>query len=367
MKQNNGLQLLRFIAAALVLFVHLPSYALFPLFAGEQRLFSGAIGVDVFFCISGLVMYLSVGDKSGPAFALNFAIRRLFRIVPLYFLLTTILYVLLSVRTGDFAALSSCLGKSLAFSYCAAQGGYADPIIPMGWSLNYEMFFYALLCSGMLIFKRNVVQCVALSLVALAIFGWITGNRIYYVNTIIVEFVFGILLGMFGEHLRRKIPRSAVVLLVCSVVTLFIFVMLGNDGPEIDPGAVPRMTIYFDGAVAWPRWFVWGVPSLLICATLYWLGHLIPNSAAKLGDYSYSIYLSQVLVIAVYGTVVKFALGNSGLATPELNVMHTLLILVSTFIVSYGLYHLVEMPFINLGKKFAAKPAAKAGESVVRL
>lgn len=359
MKQNNGLQFLRFIAAGLVLLVHLPTYALFPFFTGEDRTFTGAIGVDVFFCISGLVMYLSVGNKSGPRFAAQFAIRRLFRVVPLYFLLTFILFVLLSVRAGDFSTLSACLGKSLMFSYCESNGGYADPIIPMGWSLNYEMFFYFMLLVALLIFKANVLKYVAIGLTVLALFGWMTNDRIYYANSIIIEFTFGILLGMYGDSVRRKISKPAAPILASLVVVLFFLAMLGTDGPEGDITAVPRMVIHFESLGIWPRWIAWGIPSLFLCATCYWLGNKVPAAIAKLGDFSYSVYLSQVLVIALYGTALKFALKSSGLTVPESGVLHTFGILLTTSLVAYGLYYLVEMPWMKFGKKLGTKVAEK--------
>jgi len=367
MKQNNGLQFLRFIAAGLVLLVHLPTYALFPFFAGEHRTLSGAIGVDVFFCISGLVMYLSVGNKSGARFAAQFAIRRVFRVVPLYFLLTLILFGLLSVRSGDFSTLSACLGKSMMFTYCENNGAYADPIIPMGWSLNYEMFFYFLLLVGLLIFKQNVLQYVAIGLTALALSGWISNDRIYYVNSIIIEFTFGILLGMYGDILRRKISTSVAVVLASLVVALFLLAMLGTDGPESDLSAVPRMLIHFDTLGTWPRWIAWGIPSLFLCATCYWLGNKVPASIAKWGDFSYSVYLSQVLVIALYGTALKFALKSSGLTVPTPSLLHSFGILVSTFLVAYVLYYLVEMPWMMLGKKLSAKTADKTDAAAIRL
>jgi len=360
MKQNNGLQLLRFIAAGLVLLVHLPTYAVFPFFAGEQRLFSGAIGVDVFFCISGLVMYLSVGRKTGPAFALQFAIRRLFRVVPLYFLLTVLLYVVLSVRAGNFSDLSACLGKSLAFAYCGTGNGYGDPIIPMGWSLNYEMFFYACLLLGLLTLKENVLRHVALLLVAIAVFGWLTNDHFYYVNSIVIEFVFGILLGMYGEQIRRRIPKPAAILLVGLVALLFFGAMVGIDGPESDAAAVSRMTIHFGAAGAWPRWIVWGLPSLFLCAAFYWLGERVPARLARLGDFSYSVYLSQVLVMAVYAGAVKFVYKKLNLAL-EPSIVHTLGIVALTCGAAYALYYLIELPWMNLGKRAGTKAVEKAG------
>ena len=79
--QANGnlksLQILRFIAATSVAYLHIfvnPNF--------------GSFGVDIFFVLSGFVIALVVSNKQS---AKVFAISRLTRIVPLYWLLTTLL------------------------------------------------------------------------------------------------------------------------------------------------------------------------------------------------------------------------------------------------------------------------------------
>jgi exopolysaccharide production protein ExoZ len=80
-KRLESIQHLRGIAAMLVVFNHFPT----PL-----ARFSGSIGVDIFFFISGFIIFTSI-DKSGyydkPFIFLK---KRLLRIIPLYFVANTL-------------------------------------------------------------------------------------------------------------------------------------------------------------------------------------------------------------------------------------------------------------------------------------
>ena len=71
------IELLRFLAASCVVCVHLP-----PIKAG-------AFGVDLFFIISGFVMMYSTSIS-----AKNFFLKRLYRIVPLYWVCTLGVFII---------------------------------------------------------------------------------------------------------------------------------------------------------------------------------------------------------------------------------------------------------------------------------
>jgi len=58
----------------------------------NQKLFPGDFGVDLFFVISGFIMVFTCWNKFGqPKEVLNFARKRLIRIVPLYWIMTTLM------------------------------------------------------------------------------------------------------------------------------------------------------------------------------------------------------------------------------------------------------------------------------------
>ena len=78
----NSLQILRFIAAACVANYHIAFNF-------------GTFGVDIFFVLSGFVIALVTLDKKDPKL---FLINRISRIVPLYWLLTCLLLILILAK-----------------------------------------------------------------------------------------------------------------------------------------------------------------------------------------------------------------------------------------------------------------------------
>lgn len=103
----------------------------------------GWIGIATFFAISGYIMVRSTWDSFGKdGSASRFAIG-IVRIVPLYYIATLLALAWLTARGESFTLQD--LGLSLLFvPYHSEVEGALRPILGQGWTLNYEMFFYAL-------------------------------------------------------------------------------------------------------------------------------------------------------------------------------------------------------------------------------
>lgn len=121
-------------------------------------------GVELFFLISGFVMVASTqGRDMSPA---EFLRRRAVRIVPLYW-----------IMTAGFAVMAGgvdvrWLLASLFFVPLPnGQGGVLDPVLQLGWTLNFEMFFYALFALSLLLPRATRLPAVTGALLALAIAG----------------------------------------------------------------------------------------------------------------------------------------------------------------------------------------------------
>lgn len=270
-----GLQALRGVAAVMVLIGHVLAEAehYFALqLPGDAVPWTR--GVDIFFVISGFVITLSASRYAGQPGA--FLWRRILRVVPLYYLFTTLMVAALLVLPGgakdttlDPAQILSSYGF---FPYARADGRIA-PVLSLGWTLNYEMFFYALMALCLAL-PRPLVT-VAGMLMALAMMGLVVGfttpQFTFWTNPLILEFLFGIALARLWQ---RGWSRPDMALSIAALVMGFALLIV------LDPTPLPR----FIAA---------GLPAALIVAggTLFCPQRPLPGQL--LGDASYALYLSH--------------------------------------------------------------------------
>ena len=173
-QQFFGIQILRFVAAMLVVVMH-TSQAIsihIPVRGAGQYWSLGAVGVDIFFVISGFVMAMSVGTslvdvQSRKRAAFIFMKRRLLRIVPLYWFYT-LLKVALILALPGLATRSSVdsahLAASLFFTPAMSPWGLIEPTLPVGWTLNFEMLFYAVFALAIALGAPRIKFCLLIFL-----------------------------------------------------------------------------------------------------------------------------------------------------------------------------------------------------------
>lgn len=167
---------------------------------------AGALGVDLFFVISGFIMVLTTfGKDVTPA---NFMRRRLERIVPLYWLFTLSVAGLVAIWPNLMPSVrptSETLIKSLLFipHLSAGMPGEGWPIVVVGWTLNYEMFFYLLFALSL--FAPRPFPTLIAVLALLVGIGFIhkfdgqVGNA--YTNPRLLEFALGAAIGhVWARH-----------------------------------------------------------------------------------------------------------------------------------------------------------------------
>jgi exopolysaccharide production protein ExoZ len=193
-----AIQYLRAVAAVMVVMHHAlnPHPWLFNPIEG----FSGfARGVDVFFVISGFIM-ATVGVKDTPG---NFIKKRLIRVVPIYWLVTLLATVLVARKYGLDMALVERAGQSLLFIPHLDAHGQVFPVVPAGWTLNYEVLFYSVFALSLLASKP--LRCAGPVLVALVLLGWVWQPEGVisktFTSPVLLEFVAGMALGHFRHRL----------------------------------------------------------------------------------------------------------------------------------------------------------------------
>jgi len=247
----------------------------------------GYAGVDIFFVVSGFIMVHASDRLFGtPDGAHNFLKQRLIRIVPLYWTVTT-LYLAIALAAPHLphkAYSPSMVAASYLFFPWLASDGLEEPVVGQGWTLNYEMLFYILFCIGVTRPRYQAVLLVS-SVLAIAV---LAGNIFalpmpltYWSHEIVLEFVFGMALGlvyMSGIRLRRW---SRMLLISTGLL------LLGR-------------TAWESGAEELHRSLVWGIPAALILAGAVLGASSGPWTGARwigvIGDASYALYLIHPLV-----------------------------------------------------------------------
>ena len=282
----TNIQILRFFAAAAVLVGH--AGELFMPGNASWRSVPWSGGVDVFFVISGFVMtYLTQGQFGTAGASQAFLVRRIIRIVPPYWLFTTLM-VATVLLFGEHVRNTDVNGTSLVTSYLFVPWPRADgelnPLLSQGWTLNYEAFFY-LSFAAALFLRRGLALLAAAFLLLVIVHPAVPATMFvlkFWTNPIILEFLGGVGLGLL--FLRGgRLPWWGSLGLAASGIALFILT------EAVAPGAFRRVVHV-------------GLPALLLCAALALAPE--PRTIGPIrralvlgGDSSYTLYLSHTFTL----------------------------------------------------------------------
>lgn len=284
-----SVQYLRGLAAALVVFYH--ARDMLPVAETLIPTEIGLAGVDLFFVISGLVMtYTAAIHRYGAG---EFLARRIARVAPLYWVMTTLVAALLLLAPGIFQNSRFTFDsyvQSLFFIPHQNPGmGYGVfPMLKLGWTLNYEALFYV--CFAALIALTPLLRTVVLTLgfaALVAAVAFTDPQSIplrFWGDSIIFEFILGCAIGVLLLHggLRTMPKVAAFALLLAGVVSLAVMSLE-------EPSALPRF-------------LVWGIPCAMIVAACVALEQSTPAQRRNrllhfLGDASYAVYLIHAYVV----------------------------------------------------------------------
>jgi len=300
-----NIQVLRAAAAFLVIFVHIAPLAA-RAGASPHAFEFGNSGVDLFFVISGLIMVFTTRRRETTA--ANFMAHRIARIVPFYWFMTFTVFAialaapaLLQSTRADFGDLA----RSLAFVPYRKANGFVQPVVFVGWTLNYEMAFYVLFAAGLLTGRRVLGALLTLAaLGAAAVAGYALRPAglygAFYTAPIVLEFGLGMLLGLALPHL----PRSRTAARLAAPAGAFCMALLIVT-PSIWPDA--------------DRFFLFGLPAagaVFSALVLERAGAVVRVPLlTRLGDASYATYLTHFFVtqVAVKAAAV-FGLADAGAA-----------------------------------------------------
>src|SRR3990167_2060457 len=275
----EALQVMRALAALLVVVHHSISGKAWmdtnPLSAFDF----GAIGVQVFFVISGYII-CRVGGRED---FWKFSYSRITRVIPIYWFFTAVFLVSkLAVSGMKEMPGAGGIAASLLFipHYSSYRPDQIWPVLIPGWTLNYEMFFYTLFAAGILI-GRPAILSVAAIIVSIGL-GYLFADVgvvfKFLENPVTLFFVLGVLIAKFEDVVPKR-PAFA-----------FVGVLIwGFSDPASLAPALKFLAAYASAGL------------ILLGALAAKGGRSSPvmRFLQSLGDASYSLYLSHTIVLAV--------------------------------------------------------------------
>ncbi len=354
----QSIQALRGIAAMLVVLGHMNVY-LNDVYVqknlGDLLFYNGAIGVDIFFVISGFIIALATEKKESFVCA-KFIIKRFFRLYPVY-LLSFFLFSL--VATHFFMMDKSSvplwfnidnIKKSLLFLQLRPTENapfYGYSLIITAWTLSYEIYFYLVFCIAMMISHkyRSIISAIAIVAISFILQKIFTGN--FTIDSYAVP-------GINGREMLTIAANPISFDFILGLIAFYIFKASKNTQYGLGVKVMASVGFAF-GVLCWNSGFMFGhglskfggIAFIIFMSVVF--GELafkfkIPKSIIFLGDISYSVYIIHIVVIYSYnefGKLVPFI--------PQQNGFSLFVFLVSiSILLSYVMHRFIEKPSIKL-------------------
>nr|WP_254803887.1 acyltransferase [Methylobacterium sp.]USU34671.1 acyltransferase [Methylobacterium sp.] len=337
----HNVTLVRLISTYILVTYHARAI-LFALGLGDAEFESMRAGTDLFIvCSAFLTTHV---NSRKPISAWDFLRKRLVRIVPLYWVMTFAVFLLVLIAPHIASSTKSDTGElmmSLFFIPYMKESHLVQPIVFVAWTLNLIMLFsliYAL-SIALVGIKRAWMAAMVMVCVLVACGEAFSPKSValeFYSDPLLVEFLFGLAISRFSGTLLSSPPpgrgRSLGIALCCGIAALALAAIVAR----------PHL---------WPdlhRTFAYGVPcAALLCVAIRLDAHGVSARAPvlqTLAGYAYAIYLSHFFATGFFGLIlVKYSP-----ATPPFAFAFLLLTLVTATLVGVLLNHLVEQPLFAL-------------------
>jgi len=297
-----NIQFLRFAAAVMVVIYHASKHVLST--GADQGIFygiaeaTGFAGVDVFFVISGFIMFYTTEKSSGGSSSIEFLKRRLARIFSGYWP-----FFLLAAAVFAWARPEHFESADLLTSFFLWPTPLNKVLLDVSWTLSYEMYFYMLfsflvlagirlrwwLLLGLFVFiaATNFLRHFVLHDFSPEKLYSLSFSSLFLTSPFLLEFLAG---AVFASLASTGSSRSGWILLLTGVLGFALagtINLLGYDG-KIEQG------YYY-----LPRVLLFGTPSVLLLLGLVQLernGKVAPRRfSLYTGGASYAIYLSHTI------------------------------------------------------------------------
>ena len=358
---SSGLQIVRAFAAMLVVWIH-TSFELeqhgfeLGIIHPDDLYWAGTFGVDLFFVLSGYIItrtaFITRRQEAGA-----FLMRRALRILPLYWVLTLLCLMAALVEPSMEADWPNLL-VALTF-WPVWNGAITFPVLAAGWSLNFEMTFYAAAAFCLLGGRRMPLLVAGV----IALYALIAASRLLHETPatrmlgsgLILEFLAGVALAGVSRTWRPR-PWLGLMLVISGIWTWLQFSSIANltpfhfDAPKGHEDFL-RAAVFIPPAAA----IVIGALLVEPWARTSWLKPFV-----YLGDASYSMYLIHSLVILLLVRRV-FVFAPIGWAQPL-----ALACMCAAILASIATYEIVERPLLRAVRIFGLKAINSEGAASVR-
>ena len=336
----NSIQFLRGFAALAVVVHHTGGYVkryFEPTLLFGDKFSIGFAGVDLFFVISGFIIHFtSKNYLNNPSKLKEYLKKRFIRVYPIYWIITTILFVSswLIVEILDKNIFSIGYPNTLIAyiqTYLLIPLHFA--INPVTWTLSYELFFY--LCFAILIISKRlwIIPALILAVSFYNIFiniPEIVEVKLNYFNFIFSGYNFEFMFGFLIYPLHEKIKLSNIISVILLIISILIIALFGYDIGDYD---------------SYNRVLTFGLPSGLILLSLLNLENnnaiSFPKITLTLGDASYALYLIHFPMMLLMNKIPQI-LGYNFSAIQE--VWYSYFIIISMVISSIYVHKWIEMP-----------------------
>jgi peptidoglycan/LPS O-acetylase OafA/YrhL len=334
MRKLISIQFLRAFACLTVLIFHV--FQKMDIKPFGNYYLSGGYGVDLFFIISGFLIFITTKENDSWKV---FLIKRIFRIFPLYWVAFFLFYILLNTE-NNFSAFYFL--QNLFLIPWNGELTTKSLLVGVAWSTVIEVYFY-LVFTVILFFKIKKKYIIALLFSLLILikviyyFNPIDINNIEVFNfiysvagkTFIIPFIIGIFIGMFYENSRVStfiFNNKYIFKIFFFKIIILYLILLFFQYKQFNSYLIT--TIFF---------------SLWLMVDKF--ANINYNSKIStffnhIGNISYSIYLLHMLVIELLITLFEIK---------DVFIVLLLTILI-TFIISFTTYNFIEKPLINKSK-----------------
>lgn len=355
----DGLDALRGLAALSIVAFHtafVPALAI-PAWLSVVINYRLGHGVALFFVLSAFSLYFadSARVKDGRSIA-GFYVRRLARIVPLFYVMMVVVMQMRREGFGETPSLAE-VAANLTFVFNLVPA-YAGSIVWAGWSIGVEMVFYLLLPLAFLWVKTLRAALILLGGSA-CVTIWAERamprldplhpdySLICFCNNQ-VFFAVGIALYMLYLRLRERPEaqrlRLSRVLFIAGCVLLWGAFAI-ND--RLNPWRAVRTWDWYLSAI--------GFGLITLSQALHAFRFVTNRFTVRAGQVSYGVYLLHMpvilLIVNAYRIVYAHAGGHHALAYGVCLLITLALVLPLALLA----HHLIERPAMRLGKRVSQR------------